>query len=113
MGYGQADQIDREMMALALGQARVSLEEGGVPVGAVLAAGVAQAGDLAVRHRVTLLHPLVVPGRDQLASLARTARGQHRPDRHPAGFQAGPGLAEGQRDHLSVVLICVPVSHAG
>jgi len=39
MGYGQADQIDREMMALALGQARVSLEEGGVPVGAVLAAG--------------------------------------------------------------------------
>ncbi len=39
MGYGQADQTDREMMALALGQARVSLEEGGVPVGAVLAAG--------------------------------------------------------------------------
>ena len=42
MGYGQADQTDREMMALALGQARVSLEEGGVPVGAVLAAGSAQ-----------------------------------------------------------------------
>ena len=39
MEYGQADQTDREMMALALGQARVSLEEGGVPVGAVLAAG--------------------------------------------------------------------------
>ncbi|MGH3189470.1 MAG: nucleoside deaminase [Streptosporangiaceae bacterium] len=38
MGYGQADQADREMMALALGQARVSLESGGVPVGAVLAA---------------------------------------------------------------------------
>ena len=39
MGYGQADQADREMMALALGQARDSLESGGVPVGAVLAAG--------------------------------------------------------------------------
>jgi cytosine deaminase len=39
MGYGQADQADRDMMALALGQARVSLESGGVPVGAVLAAG--------------------------------------------------------------------------
>jgi creatinine deaminase len=39
MGYGPADQVDREMMALALGQARVSLEAGGVPVGAVLAAG--------------------------------------------------------------------------
>src|SRR5215469_7835421 len=39
MGYGQADQTDREMMALALGQARASLEAGGVPVGAVLAAG--------------------------------------------------------------------------
>src|SRR6202161_3935138 len=38
MGYGQANQVDREMMALALGQARVSLEAGGVPVGAVLAA---------------------------------------------------------------------------
>ena len=39
MGYGQADQTDREMMALALGQARDGLESGGVPVGAVLAAG--------------------------------------------------------------------------
>jgi cytosine/creatinine deaminase len=39
MGHGQADQTDREMMALALAQARVSLEAGGVPVGAVLAAG--------------------------------------------------------------------------
>jgi cytosine/creatinine deaminase len=38
MGYGQANQVDREMMALALGQARVGLEAGGVPVGAVLAA---------------------------------------------------------------------------
>jgi cytosine/creatinine deaminase len=38
MGYGQVDRADREMMALALGQARASLESGGVPVGAVLAA---------------------------------------------------------------------------
>jgi cytosine deaminase len=39
MGYGQANQTDREMMTLALAQARISLESGGVPVGAVLAAG--------------------------------------------------------------------------
>ena len=44
MGYGQADQTDREMMAVALGQARVSLDAGGVPVGAVLAAGSASQG---------------------------------------------------------------------
>jgi cytosine/creatinine deaminase len=44
MGYGQADQVDREMMTLALGQARASLESGGVPVGAVLAAGSAGQG---------------------------------------------------------------------
>ena len=44
MGYGQADQADREMMALALDQARISLDAGGVPVGAVLAAGSAGGG---------------------------------------------------------------------
>jgi cytosine/creatinine deaminase len=44
MGYGQADQTDREMMALALEQARISLEAGGVPVGAVLASGSASQG---------------------------------------------------------------------
>ena len=44
MGYGQADQADREMMALALDQARISLDGGGVPVGAVLAAGSASQG---------------------------------------------------------------------
>ena len=38
MGYGQADQTDRDLMELALDQARVSLAAGGVPVGAVLAA---------------------------------------------------------------------------
>ena len=36
---GQESQLDTELMALALGQARISLEAGGVPVGAVLAAG--------------------------------------------------------------------------
>ena len=44
MGYGQADQTDREMMALALAQARISLDGGGVPVGAVLASGGADQG---------------------------------------------------------------------
>jgi cytosine/creatinine deaminase len=39
MGYGPAARADRDMMALALGQARVSLDAGGVPVGAVLATG--------------------------------------------------------------------------
>jgi len=39
MGYGQVEQTDREMMALALREARASLEAGGVPVGAVLATG--------------------------------------------------------------------------
>jgi creatinine deaminase len=34
-----AEQADRELMGLALAQARESLEAGGVPVGAVLAAG--------------------------------------------------------------------------
>jgi creatinine deaminase len=38
MGYGQANQTDREMMAQALRQARISLDAGGVPVGAALAA---------------------------------------------------------------------------
>jgi cytosine/creatinine deaminase len=33
------EQADRELMALALSEARTSLEAGGVPVGAVLAAG--------------------------------------------------------------------------
>src|SRR6202050_2124550 len=42
MGYGQADQTDREMMALALGEAPASLDGGGVPVGAVLATGADQ-----------------------------------------------------------------------
>ena len=44
MGYGQASQADHEMMAVALGQARQSLADGGVPVGAVLAAASAGQG---------------------------------------------------------------------
>jgi cytosine/creatinine deaminase len=36
---GEDFQLDRDLMALALEQARASLEVGGVPVGAVLAAG--------------------------------------------------------------------------
>jgi len=36
---GDDVQVDQEMMALALRQARISLDAGGVPVGAVLAAG--------------------------------------------------------------------------
>jgi cytosine/creatinine deaminase len=36
---GEDLQLDRELMALALEQARASLDAGGVPVGAVLAAG--------------------------------------------------------------------------
>src|SRR5258708_23451993 len=39
-----ADGRDRDMMALALAQARDSLEAGGVPVGAVLAEGAAVLG---------------------------------------------------------------------
>jgi creatinine deaminase len=38
MGYGSVVTGDREMMTLALHQARISLDAGGVPVGAVLAA---------------------------------------------------------------------------
>ena len=37
MGFAQANAADGGMMDLALGQARASLEAGGVPVGAVLA----------------------------------------------------------------------------
>jgi creatinine deaminase len=39
MGYGQPDEADQDMLALALDQARTSLAAGGVPVGAVLTAG--------------------------------------------------------------------------
>jgi cytosine/creatinine deaminase len=38
MGFAQGNSVDVEMMDLALSQAQTSLEAGGVPVGAVLAA---------------------------------------------------------------------------
>jgi cytosine/creatinine deaminase len=44
MGYGSVETGDREMMTLALHQARISLDAGGVPVGAVLAANGAGPG---------------------------------------------------------------------
>jgi cytosine deaminase len=47
------EQVDREMMALALAQARESLEAGGVPVGAVLAAG---AEAIAAGHNERVQH---------------------------------------------------------
>jgi cytosine deaminase len=39
MNFGQPTVADLEMMQLALGEARAGLQEGGVPVGAVLASG--------------------------------------------------------------------------
>jgi len=39
MGTGEPTPADLEMMRLALGEARAGLDEGGVPVGAVLASG--------------------------------------------------------------------------
>jgi creatinine deaminase len=43
-GEPGADAVDRQLMALALEQARTGLAAGGVPVGAVLAAGAAVLG---------------------------------------------------------------------
>ena len=45
MGYGQAGQTDREMMALALQQARISLD-GGVDLRVVVGEAQTFAGDL-------------------------------------------------------------------
>jgi len=46
MAYGSAVTGDDEMMALALQQARISLDGGGVPVGAVLITGLAAGGQV-------------------------------------------------------------------
>ncbi|HET9971310.1 MAG TPA: nucleoside deaminase [Streptosporangiaceae bacterium] len=46
MAYGSAVTGDDEMMALAVAQARVSLDAGGVPVGAVLITGPAASGQV-------------------------------------------------------------------
>ena len=46
MAYGSAVTGDDKMMALALQQARISLDAGGVPVGAVLITGLAAGGQV-------------------------------------------------------------------
>ena len=46
MTYGSAKPGDREMMVLALQQARISLDAAGVPVGAVLITGPAASGQV-------------------------------------------------------------------
>ena len=46
MAYGSAVTGDDKMMALALQQARISLDAGGVPVGAVLITGLAADGQV-------------------------------------------------------------------
>jgi cytosine/creatinine deaminase len=46
MAYGSAVTGDDKMMALALEQARISLDAGGVPVGAVLITGLAAGGQV-------------------------------------------------------------------
>ncbi|MDX6342388.1 MAG: cytosine/creatinine deaminase [Trebonia sp.] len=50
---GEDFQLDRDLLALALEQARASLEVGGVPVGAVLAAGAAM---IAAGHNERVQH---------------------------------------------------------
>jgi hypothetical protein len=61
------------------------------------APGVAQGGDLAVRHRVALLDALVVP----LAEHGR-ALGEDRPDRDATGLQALARLGQGQGHQFPV-----------
>ena len=101
---GDLEEQDGAGAHLARGQRGV---QGGVEVGGA-PAGVAQAGDLAVRHRVTALHPLVVPGRDEVAT-----RGEDRADRDAAAVQADPRLGQGERHHLAIGLVRLPVSHGG
>jgi len=90
---GDLKQQDRAGAELARRQRRV---QRGARVGRA-AARVPQRGDLAVRYRVALLHPLVVPGAEHLA-----ARREDRADRHPADREAGPGLLKGQRHQFAV-----------
>ena len=59
MAYGSAVTGDGEMMALALQQARISLDAGGVPVGAVLITGLAADGQVVAaghNERVQIVH---------------------------------------------------------
>jgi hypothetical protein len=61
---GDLEEQDGAGAHLARGQRGV---QGGVEIGAA-PAGVAQAGDLAVGHRVAALHALVVAGRDDVTA---------------------------------------------
>ena len=59
MSSGQPTTADRQMMQLALGEARAGLEEGGVPVGAVLVSGgqvLAQGRNERVQHGDPVAH---------------------------------------------------------
>src|SRR5579863_9287442 len=87
------EEQDRARAHLARGQRRV---HGGVSVGGT-AAGVAQRGDFPVRHRVAVLHSLIVARRDYL-----TARREHRADRDAARLEACPRLPQGKRHHVPV-----------
>src|SRR5690349_18682555 len=101
---GDLEEQDGAGAHLARGERGV---QGGVEVGGA-PAGVAQAGDLAVRHRVAALHALVVTGRGDVP-----ADRQHRADRDAAAVQADPRLGQRERHHLAVGLIRLPVSHGG
>ena len=90
------EEQDRAAAQMARGQRRV---ERGAGVGET-APGVAQAGDLAVRHRVALLYPLIVPGAEYVA-----ARRENRADRHPAALKAAARLVKRQRHQRPVQII--------
>src|SRR5271157_3223210 len=101
MGYGQADQADREMMALALGQARVSLDAGGVPVGAVLTAGgqivcLRNAGRRSSYHDTTLYTTLspcqMCSGAILLFQIPRVVVGEAETFEGDLGFLADRGV---------------------
>src|ERR1700761_7772360 len=92
------EEQDRPGAHLARGQRRV---QDGVRVRGA-AARVLQRGDLAVRDRVAVLHPLVVPGRDY-----RAARREDGPYGDSACIEAGPRLLERERHHFPVKLVHV------
>src|SRR6202035_3222971 len=87
------EEQDRAGAHLARGQRGV---HGGVRVGGA-AARVPQRGDLTVRHRVAVLHPLVVPGRDH-----PVPRREDRAHRDATRVEAGPRLLERERHHFPV-----------
>jgi hypothetical protein len=94
------EEQDRAGAHLARGERGV---ESGVQVRGATAR-VAQRGDLPVRHRVPVLHPFVVAGRDH-----RAAGGEDGTNWHAAPVQAGPRLLEGERHQFTVFrpqLVC-------